>query len=127
MSKITISRLVEVTKALATEAGQQLSDFISQTAALHEQVLRALRNGLTLRNNFNADIKTLELTHNTAQAIATDGGEIEGVIPLRVVSTTTGIDALSWYINNDQQLEVKVNFIGSPADPITCKILILYV
>ena len=65
--KLTITRVLETAKVLATEAGQQIGDFISYMAEFVDQVVRALRNGLTFKDNFDCEVRLVSLLHNTAQ------------------------------------------------------------
>lgn len=126
--KITLQKFFETSKAISTEAGGQLQEFIEYMSQLAEQTIRNLRNGLTFQNNFNCDVNTVELTHETEQIINTtqSASRIYGVIPLRVISTETGVDSVQWYITAQNTLSVKLGFTGSPSTSQNVTLLILY-
>jgi len=126
MAKITISRLLETSRILTSKAGQELQDFITYVAELAEQTLRNLRNGLTFQDNFSCKVSTVSITHNVAQEINTDGKTPTGIIPIRVVSATTGLDSFSWYLNAKGKLEVKATFTGAPTNAIDTTLVILF-
>src|SRR5882672_9784063 len=112
--QLTISRVVEIAKLLTTKAGQELTDFLQYMSGFCEQVLRALRNGITFKDNVDCLISTVSLTHATAQVINTGVKQPMGIIPLRVISTEFSIDTLTWYIDGDGQVNVKVTFLTTP-------------
>jgi hypothetical protein len=124
--KLTISRLLETSKYLATEAGQQLSDFIQAMADLTENVVRILNNGLTFGDNFNCKVATLSLRNNVEQVVNTDGKRAIGVIVLQSISTTTAVQSLISYTNNSGQFVVKPSFVGSPTNTIDVNVAILF-
>jgi hypothetical protein len=114
MAKYNISRLLETTRLLATEAGGQLKDLISYTSEMAENVARLLRNGLTFQDNFSCEIREVSLKHDTT-AIVGATKPVTGILPIRVLSTSTGLDSFSWYYDDQGRLTVKAGFTGSPA------------
>lgn len=114
MAKITIARLLETSKLLATEAGQQLSELITYMSDLSEQVLRTLNNNVTIRDNLSAKIATVSLKQNTEQVLNTDGKYPIWVAPARVVSNTYGVENFHWYINSANDVIVRIAFTGGP-------------
>mgnify|MGYP006933461297 CR=1 FL=1 len=54
--KLSIARVLETSKYLATDAGKQLEEFVTFVSDLSEQMIRSLRNGLTLRDNFDCQV-----------------------------------------------------------------------
>lgn len=126
MARINLSTLFETSRALATEAGGELKDFIIYFADFSRQIIQALKNGLSFEDNFNAKVVNVSLINDTAQIINTDGNTPVGVIPIRVVSTTVGLDDFSWYFDDDGNFTVKAGFTGSPSDTITVRLVILY-
>lgn len=132
MAKLSIQRLMEVSKLLATDAGQQLQDALTFLNDVSDQVLRALRNGLTFRDNFNCQIAEAELSHDVESLVNTGSNRAVGIIPLRVSmsnnsgSTKSAVSALVWYINNQGKLTVKVSFSDAPTDSRKVQLLILF-
>jgi hypothetical protein len=113
LAKITLGTLVDVSRYLATDAGKQLADFIPLMADVTRETVSALKNGLNFQDNFDAEIKTVTLTHNVEQIMLTRKQPM-GIVPMRVVSTSVGIDGLAWYINQRNQVVVKATLTGSP-------------
>lgn len=127
MAKLQISKVLETSKLLATQAGQQLSELITFTNDMSEQVVRALRQGLTFDDNFKALSATISVTHNTEQIVETNNRTPVYVLPARVVSSTVGIDAFTWFIDNSNRLVVKVGFTSpAPTAPLNVAILIFF-
>lgn len=124
--KLSLSRLLETSKFLSTEPGQQLSDFIQYVADLSENVIRALQNNLTFGDNFNCKVATLSLKNDTEQVVNTGGKRPLGILPLQAVSATTGVDSLIWYVNNSGQTVIRVNFVGSPTTATDLVVVILF-
>jgi hypothetical protein len=126
VAKITISRLFETSKILTTKSGQELQEFISYVADFAEQTLRNLKNGLTFADNVNCQISTYGLQHNVDQSINTAGKTPLGIIPLRVISSTTGIDTFGWYVADNGAIRIKAGFTGAPAGNIDLTVVILF-
>lgn len=127
MAKLSISRLLDSSKLLQTAAGQQLQELITFVNDVSDQVIRALRQGLTFEDNFKCKISIVSLKHDTEQRINYDDKQIFGILPVRCISSTTGLSGFIWYINSSNQLIVKPEFIGAPTDPVDVTIVILYV
>jgi hypothetical protein len=126
MAKLSIQRLLEVSKLVATDAGQQLQEALTFLNDVSDQVLRALRNGLTFQDNFNCLVTESTLKHDTETQISTSGKRPSGVIPLRVLSTSSGIDGITWFLNNQGQLTVKIKFTDAPTESRKVQLLILF-
>lgn len=125
MSKVTISRIFETSKTLATKSGQELSEFVVYMAQFAEQALRALRQGLTFSENFAAQQINVALTHNVEQIINIQKQPV-GIIPIRTISASTAVESFIWYINDQTQTVVKANFVGAPATSQTVAIVVLF-
>lgn len=125
MSKISIANVFEISKALATKAGAELQAPLEFLSDFGEQALRALRNGLTLRNNFDADIKTVELTHATDQVIFV-AKTPQHIFVTRTISATAFVTSFGWYFNDNGELVVNCSYVGAPTDPIQTQLVILF-
>jgi hypothetical protein len=126
MAKITIQRIFETTKALATEAGQSLQDFINFNAQFAEITLRALRNGLTYADNMDCEIRSVSLTHNVNQLISVKRRPTE-VRVRRVFDPAFALSApLQWGFAAGGDVFLKAVFTPAPTTPITVEIIILY-
>lgn len=127
MAKISINALLEVSKMLATKAGQELSEALDFLNDLADQTVRILRQGITVQDNLNASTPTVELTHNTAQVVNFESSkQIFAVIPVRVISTQYGIDSFAWYLNAANQLVVKAGITGAPTERVSVTLIIWY-
>lgn len=124
--KLSISRILETSRALATEPGKELSDFISYVAQLSEQVIRALNGRLTFADNFNAKVATYELTTGVEAVISTDGKTPIGIFPIRTVTSLYGVDSFLWYIDGMSNVKVKATFTGSPTSAVQTSLVILF-
>jgi hypothetical protein len=114
VAKLSVTRLLETAKLLQTEAGQQLSELIDYTNNTFEQLIRALRNGLSFSDNFNCKVSTVELTHDVFQIVNTDGKTPSQILCGRTFSLTTAVEALVWYVDDANQVQVKAFFVGAP-------------
>lgn len=125
--KITLSRIFETSKALATNAGQELSDFIDFTAQMSEQVLRALRNGLTLEDNVRCITQRVSLENNKQQIVGTGGKLPTKVLVTRTYSFTNAVTAFLWWVDTQNRLTVRCTFDNAPGtSKIDVDLLIFY-
>lgn len=125
--KITLSRVFETSRALATNAGQELSDFIDFTAQMSEQVLRALRNGLTFEDNVRCLTQRVTLESDKHQQVSTGGKLPNKVLVTRIYSLTNGLSGFLWYVDNQNRLNVRCTFDSSPGtSKIDVDLLIFY-
>lgn len=125
MAKLSLTRFLEISRFLATDAGKQLADFITYVSDFAEQTLRALRNGLTFQDNFNSSVITTTLKHATAQPINTNNRQ-PYLILHATQSTTTAITSLVWAMNESSQLIVTPEFKGNPSDVQTVVLVIFF-
>lgn len=123
--KITITRLLELSKALATEAGDQLKDTLTYLADLAENTVRALRNGLSFADNFACFIQTVSLKHNVASQV-TATKQVVGILPIRTFSSIYPLDSFTWYYDDQNRLTVKAGFVGAPAIAVDVTLVLLY-
>lgn len=114
--KLSVPRLFDAARLLSTKAGQELSELINFSQYAFEQLIRALRNGLTFEDNFNAKMVTVTLRHNREQSLNVSG-TITGIIPLRVISFA-GLDQITkfgWYITSSGSPSIKIDFSSADA------------
>jgi hypothetical protein len=127
MAKITIQRIFDATKALATEAGQSLQDFINFQAQFAEITLRALRNGLTYSDNMDCDIRTLKLSQNASVAINLANKRPTEIRARRVLETSFALaQPLQWGFTANGKPFVVAVFSPVPTTPVEVEIIILY-
>jgi hypothetical protein len=126
LAKLSIQRLLEVSKLIATEAGGQLEEAITFLNDLANQTTKALRNGLSFRDNFNCLVQEAELRHDVEAVLNTSGKRPAMIIPGRVISTNAGLDSFAWYINEQNQTIVKVKYSGTTDVAQKCVFIILF-
>lgn len=126
MAKLSISRIFEVSKLLATKSGKELQELVTYTSELAEQVLRILRNGVTLSDNIDCKVVTYSLLHNTPQEINTDGRTPVGLQVIRTISPTYGWSSVNWYLNDKGAVILTVGFTNSPASAVQTTLVIYY-
>ena len=121
MTKLAISRFLETSKFLATESGKELSDFISYVSDLADQSLRALRNGVGVRDNLDAVVKAVTVKHNT-----------DGRVPLAVMPTyqatslASMVSGFAWSVNQQGQVVVRMKFDNAPSTSLDISLVILF-
>ena len=125
MAKVNISRLFDTSKLLVTKSGQELQEFITYVADLAEQTVRNLKNGITFKDNINCQISTYSLSHNVDQTINISQTPI-GIIPLRVISSSVGIDSFGWYVTDSGDIKIKAGFTGAPSGKVDLSLVILF-
>lgn len=123
--KLTITRVFETAKILATETGQQISDMVNYLAEFVDQVVRALRNGLTFADNFDCQIKTVSLTHDVAQIVSSDR-KVTGMIPIRCIRQDLMLAEFGWYYDDNGRLTVKASFDADPGNAVDVQLVMLF-
>src|SRR5687767_2665784 len=95
---------------------------------MSEQVIRALKNGLTFRDNFDCEVLEVELTSGTAQIVGNKKTTVKpsGVLVQRVISSQYALDSFLWYLDGQNKLTVKATFTGSPTDKVPTSLIVLY-
>jgi hypothetical protein len=81
MAKITIARIFEVSLIATSKAYTELQPFIEYVNSLADNVIRILRNGITLQDNVKCSLITQKFTPGTALTFAVSGRPV-GIITL---------------------------------------------
>lgn len=124
MARLTIARVFEASKILATEAGQQIRELVTYSSEAFEQIVRALRNNLTFEDNFRCRVVTVSLTDAVFSDVFTGGGVATGVVPLQVQSQVVGVKDFTWFVTEAGQLRVRVGF--TTPGTYSVKLLVLF-
>jgi len=126
--KLAIPKLLETSKLLATKSGQELQELVSYVSTTLTQIIQSLRAGLNYRDNFDCLIQTVQLTHNKSQVINRGPltKTVTAVVPMQVVSTTTAITSLVWYLDSANALVVIAQFLGAPSSDVSVVLRIEY-
>lgn len=123
--KLTITRVLETSKILAGEIGQAIPEFFNFMAEFVDQVIRALRNGLNFRDNFDCQIKIVSLRHDTSQIVSADR-QVEGVIPIRVVRQGIMLRDFGWWYDDNNRLTMRASYDTNPQSAVDVLVVILF-
>jgi hypothetical protein len=123
--KLTLTRLLETSRIMATKVGQEIPFFFDYMAEFVEQTIRALRNGLNFADNFACEIREVELTHDTAQTIQASK-TVRMILFTRVLSTSQLLVGQGWYYDDNNNLTVKVRFSGGAGTAAPVVIVLLF-
>lgn len=125
MAKYTVSRLLETTRLLTTDAGEQLKDLVNYTSEMAENIARLLRNGLSFSDNFNCQIREVSVKHEVLEPVGADK-PVLGIIPIRVLSTTVDLESFGWHYDERGRLVVRAAFTGAPANSQKLTLVLLF-
>ncbi len=117
MAKITISRIYELSKALATKSGQELQGPLTYLSELAEVTLRNLRNGLTFADNLDCETKRIFIKNNTETiiSITSQNRRAQRIYIDRAVDQNYYVvDSFGWKYNSSGEIVVKIGFANSP-------------
>lgn len=112
MALFTITRLLDISADLATQAGQQLATTLAYLSEFVEQTARSLRQGLTFRDNFDASVRITALKHGQAQKISATK-QATAILAVRVSDPKYLLDAFNWYYDPNGDLTVLALFKAS--------------
>lgn len=123
--KITITRLLETSKFLATKVGQEIPEFFNYMGEFVEQVTRSLRSGLTFVDNHDCSVRTVSLRHDTAQVIEVQK-TVSTILVGRVFSQTYSLSEFGWYYDSQGRLTVKVGYDSDPGQALDVQLLVFF-
>lgn len=124
MAKWNLTRLLETSKYVGTEAGSQLKEMIQYLAEFVDLTGRSLRRGLTFADNFDCEVKEVTLRHGEPQVVSTTKA-VQGVIPTRVLSSAA-LESFAWYYDGQSRLTVRAKFDPAPTDPLKVALVLLF-
>jgi len=125
--KLKISKVLDVSKFLPTEAGDQLKDLIIYIGEFTQQVIQAIGGKLNFADNFVSELKTINVISNQVAIVSVDGRRVSNVFVVRVLeSTYFVVNKFGWKYGNDGNLNLVIGIFGDPVDPVQVEILILY-
>lgn len=128
MTKITISRIMELSKALTTQAGQQLADPLTYLSEFAEVALRNLRNGLTFADNLDCEIRQVRLVHDveTVISIAASTKRATRITIDQIIDPAYYVaDAFGWKYNSQGQIVVKIKYAGTPSPTLALPVTLV--
>lgn len=131
--KVTLSRIFDASKALATKPGKELADLIATVAEFAKQIVPPLQNGLSFADNWNGDAKVIELSSDVDQVVSVPDGKTPTDVEVgRVLSTEHMLVGFLWWLDGDGQLTVRARFSAlddsdpTPTDAAEVRLLVSY-
>lgn len=127
--KVTISRLFELSKYIATDAGKDLEGALSYLSDFAELTIRGLRNGLTFEDNLQCEKKTLSIRNNVETVILPAGKKRPIRILLdKVTSPYYIVNGFGWRFNTKGETTLIIQVAGSPptTEQISLDVTIFY-
>ncbi len=114
--KVKLSSVLDLSKFLATQSGKELRDALDYLAQLSQQVITLLTSNLSYGDNFNCEIKRLEVKNNTFTTIKPGKNiNVSEVRIRRVIDNNYFIiDYFGWNYDANQNINFIANFINSP-------------
>ncbi len=130
MAKITIARLFEVGQYLTTEAGKELSDALRYLSEFVEVTVRALRNGLTLDDNFAATIKRVSIVSGREEIIVaanTEQRRVRSIMVRQVIDDANYVvTSFGWKYDALGNVVIKCTLENDPTVATPIEIAILF-
>jgi hypothetical protein len=117
VAKVTISRIYELSRYIATKSGKELQGPLEYLAEFAELTLRSLRNGLTFSDNMDCESRRVTVRNDTETVISIATNKRAQRIYLdRVIDQTYYVvTSFGWKYNSKGEIVVKVGFDGSPS------------
>lgn len=116
MVKIKLSSVLELSKFLSTQSGKELRDILEYLSQLSQQVITALTSNLSYGDNFDCEIKNIQVKSNSFTTIAPSKA-----IPIREVRIRRVYDNIfyivdysGWNIDQNGNINFLAKFIASP-------------
>ncbi len=128
VAKVTIGKLIDTGKILATKTGKDIADFVEYMSQLADITIRNLQQGLTYRENFACQTLNVNLREGVPQVINADKGRPTEVRVIRFYNTSYALSSWVWYFDGNGRCTVKATFTGTPTatTDINLDVLILY-
>jgi hypothetical protein len=131
VAKLNLTRVFDagrVIQSLSKVGAGDLEDFITYLADFTNQIIGAIRKTLTIEDNLDSEIRTIDLRSGVSQSITLLNGK---KVPKHVfITKTVPFDApatsFGWQMAQDGTLQVKAIFLGSPSGNIATTLVILF-
>lgn len=109
MAQFNITRLLDTSKALTTQAGQDLTDVLTYLTDFVEQTVKNLKQGLTFRDNVACNVKTVSVKNGVAQKVSATNS-VTGMLVTRVGDSKFLLDCFNWFYDSNGSLTVVCTF-----------------
>ena len=117
--KIKIPNLVDVSKFLKTNSGQDLKEFIEYVASSSDEIVTAIQGNLTYGDNFLSEIKNIGVRHDTEEVVRLGRNDRVSEVRVRRIYDDAYyvVDSFGWKYDAQGNLVIKCLF-QNPFDPI---------
>ena len=132
MAKLNLTRVFDAGRVIQSFSkagiGGDLEDFITYLADFTNQIIGAIRKTLTIEDNMDSEVKTVQLPHNVVQKISlTSPKKVPRHIWItKVLPFTNAPLSFTWQMAQDGSLEVLATFTGAPTDKVDTTLVILF-
>lgn len=122
--KINLSKLFDtdvIVKRFNDAKVTGIDDFVSSISSLSDQVITILRNNVSLADNIDCKIKTLDLKHNETFTLENPQRlkTVQHLVATRSIPFANPVSSLAWQYNAKGDLELKAQFVGAPTSPVS--------
>jgi len=122
--KMTLSKLFDtdvIVKRFNDAKVTGIDDFVSSISSLSDQVITVLRNNVSLADNIDCRVKTLELKHDTSYTFENPLRlkTVQHIVGTRVIPFANPLTSLAWQYNAKGDIEIKAQFLGAPTAPVS--------
>lgn len=129
--KLTVPRTFDsgpIIKAFAKADIQDSEEFVSYMADATEQLIKSVKQGLSIEDNFSGEVRELTLKHNTVAAVNVKNQKqtVRHMIPTYCADFDNPIEAFSWQYDDKGGLRVRAIFRNAPTASIQVRVVILY-
>ncbi len=105
-------------------------DFFTYLQEFSLQIVNAIRGALTIEENLNSDVRTLELKHNVTTTIQLTTTQLKKtpkhIFPTKAVPFANSITAFNWQMDQNGFIEIHASFTGAPTSAVQVTMVILF-
>ena len=98
MSKLSLPKMYDIGLVQSTKAYQELTKFFDYVNDLASQTIKALSNGIGIKDNLDAQLITQDLKHNTPLTVKVNKRPI-AILVAQQTPTTPHITSLVWQLD----------------------------
>lgn len=129
--KISTSRLFDTQKiidAFKAAKVEGIDDFVTNLSDLSDQIVRILRNRVSLQDNVDCVVKEIELQHNVSLALGNPSEKrtIQHIVPSRSSSFDNPVSAIAWEYSGDGSIKLKAQLLGAPTGKVKVTLIMYY-
>lgn len=123
MTLVTISRLFEKALIAKSTAAQELTPFIDFVNQGFDNVIRVLRKGIGVRDNLDAAVYTVKVTHAQQLKVAVTKRPFAVII----AQSKTAVTSYLWEQGTEStQILLTIKFDGVPTDAVDVVLWVQY-